>query len=144
MSSATLPVVEGDAALAETSLAARRLTVERSEWLGHVTGPKGARSRQLPMTQRLTAALKTTRHLRSDRVLCLPDGAPITRDGVIKAPLSSHEQDRVGRWLLHELTEDAQWTRELETSQDPLSKLAAEARAERTAGRVADVDPERL
>ena len=37
------------------------------------------------MTQRLTAALKAARHLRSDRVLRLADGAPITRDGVIKA-----------------------------------------------------------
>lgn len=37
------------------------------------------------MTQRLTAALKTVRHLRSERVLCLPDGSPITRDRVIKA-----------------------------------------------------------
>ena len=37
------------------------------------------------MTQRLTAALKGARHLRSERVLCLPDGVPITRDRVIKA-----------------------------------------------------------
>jgi site-specific recombinase XerD len=37
------------------------------------------------MTQRLTAALKAARHLRSDRVLCLPDGTSITRDRVIKA-----------------------------------------------------------
>jgi site-specific recombinase XerD len=37
------------------------------------------------MTQRLTSALKAFRHLRSERVLCLPDGTPITRDRVIKA-----------------------------------------------------------
>jgi integrase len=65
--------------------AARRLTVQRSDWLGHVGVPKGGRSRQLPMTQRLTAALKAFRHLRSDRVLSLSDGSPITRDRVIKA-----------------------------------------------------------
>jgi len=69
----------------DVDLAARRLTVQRSDWLGHVTVPKGGRSRQLPMTQRLTAALKGARHLRSDRVLCLPDGSPTTRDRVIKA-----------------------------------------------------------
>ena len=68
----------------DIDLAARRLTVERSDWQGHVTVPKGGRSRQLPMTQRLTAALKAGRHLRSDRVLCLPDGSPMTRDRVIK------------------------------------------------------------
>jgi hypothetical protein len=46
---------------------------------------KGGRSRQLPMTHQLVAALKAARHLRSDRVLCLPDGSPMTRDRVIKA-----------------------------------------------------------
>ena len=69
----------------DVDLAARRLTVQRSDWLGHVTVPKGGRARQLPMTQRLTAALKAARHLRCERVLCLPDGSPITRDRVIKA-----------------------------------------------------------
>jgi site-specific recombinase XerD len=37
------------------------------------------------MTQRLTSALKASRHLRSARVLCLPDGTASTRDRVIKA-----------------------------------------------------------
>ena len=69
----------------DIDLSARRLTVERSDWLGHVTVPKGGRSRQLPMTQRLAAALRGARHLRGERVLCLPDGSPITRDRVIKA-----------------------------------------------------------
>jgi integrase len=69
----------------DVELSARRLTVQRSEWLGHVTMPKGGRSRQLPLTQRLTAALRGGRHLRSDRVLCLEDGSSITRDRVIKA-----------------------------------------------------------
>jgi len=69
----------------DVDLAARRLTVERSDWLGHVGVPKGGRSRQLPMTQRLAAALKKSRHLRSDRVLAVEDGSPMTRDRVIKA-----------------------------------------------------------
>jgi len=42
------------------------------------------------MTQRLTAALKAARHLRSDQVLCLADGAPITRDRVIKPIRGAH------------------------------------------------------
>jgi integrase len=69
----------------DIDLAARRVTVQRSDWRGHVTVPKGGRSRQLPMTRRLTAALKAGRHLRSDRVLCLADGSPMTRDRIIKA-----------------------------------------------------------
>lgn len=67
----------------DVDLHARRLTVQRSDWCGHVTVPKGGRSRRLPMTERLTRALKASRHLRSDRVLCLSDGS--TRDRVIKA-----------------------------------------------------------
>jgi integrase len=63
----------------DVDLHARRLAVQRSDWCGHVTVPKGGRSRRLPMTQRLTSALKAARHLRSERVLCLPDGKPITR-----------------------------------------------------------------
>ena len=59
--------------------------MQRSDWCGHVTVPKGGRSRRVPMTQRLTGALKSARHLRSNRVLSLPDGSPITRDRVIKA-----------------------------------------------------------
>ena len=73
----------------DVDLGARRLTVQRSDWMGHVTVPKGGRSRQLPTTQRLTAALKSARHLRSDRVLCLPGRVPITRDRVIKAVRSA-------------------------------------------------------
>jgi integrase len=69
----------------DVDLAARRLTVQRSDWCGHVTVPKGGRPRRLPMTQRLTAALKSARHLRGERVLCVPGGSPITRDRVIKA-----------------------------------------------------------
>jgi integrase len=69
----------------DVDLHARRLTVERSDWLGHVTVPKGGRSRRLPMTERLTSALKGSRHLRSARILSMPDGTSITRDQVIKA-----------------------------------------------------------
>ena len=60
------------------------------------------------------------------------------------AALSPDEKDRVGRWLLHELTGGEQWTREFDTSPDLLGKLAAEARTDRTGSRVTDVDPDRL
>lgn len=60
------------------------------------------------------------------------------------AALSPDEQDRIGRWLLHELADDEQWARKFETSQDLLSKLAAEVRADQTGGRATDVDPDGL
>ena len=83
----------------DIDLAARRLTVERSDWHGHVTVPKGGRSRQLPMTQRLTAALKGARHLRGERVLCLAgriaDHARSGHQG--RAWRSARRGDRAGR-----------------------------------------------
>jgi hypothetical protein len=60
------------------------------------------------------------------------------------ATLSPQAQDRVGRWLLEELADEEQWTGTFEASRDALSKLAAEARADRAAGRTADVDPDSL
>jgi integrase len=69
----------------DIDLRMRQINIQRSDWCGQVTVPKGGRSRRLPMTERLTRALKATRHLRSDRVLCLPDGTASTRARVIKA-----------------------------------------------------------
>jgi integrase len=45
------------------------MLVQRSEWSGHVTVPKGGRGRRVPMTERLAAALQAHRHLRGARVL---------------------------------------------------------------------------
>jgi integrase len=45
----------------DIDLRTQRLNIQRSDWCGHVTVPKGGRSRRLPMTERLTRALKTTR-----------------------------------------------------------------------------------
>jgi hypothetical protein len=60
------------------------------------------------------------------------------------AALPPEEQDRVGQWLLDELADDEHWTGKFEASQGTLNKLAAEARAERAAGRTTDVDPDSL
>jgi hypothetical protein len=73
---------------------------------------------------------------------------PVTRalDAVIErlAALPADEQDRIAQWLLDELRDDEHWARQFSASQDTLSKLASEARAERAAGRVTELDPEKL
>jgi integrase len=61
----------------DVDLAKRQLCVERSEWRGHVTSPKGGRLRYVPLTVRLAAALRAARHLRGPRVLTLDDGTPL-------------------------------------------------------------------
>ena len=69
-----------------------------------------------------------------------------TLDAAI-AKLSSlppEEQDRVGHWLLDELRDDEHWARQFRGSQDALSRLAADARADRTAGRTTALDPEHM
>jgi integrase len=58
----------------DVDLAKRQLCVQRSDWKGHVTVPKGGRLRYVPLTTRLTAALRDHRHLRGRRVLCADDG----------------------------------------------------------------------
>ncbi len=54
----------------DVNLRKRQLCVQRSDWKGHVTTPKGGRLRYIPLTARLAAALQAHRHLRTDRVLC--------------------------------------------------------------------------
>jgi len=57
----------------------RRLRVERSDWKGRVTAPKGGRSRLVPMTSRLAEALRVHRGLRGPRVLCDETGQPLSQ-----------------------------------------------------------------
>ena len=42
----------------------RQLCVARSDWRGHVTVTKGGKSRYVPLTKRLTEALRQARHLQ--------------------------------------------------------------------------------
>src|SRR5688500_3629589 len=57
----------------------RQLCVARSEWKGHVTVLKGGHLRHVPLTKRLTGALREARHLRGSRVLCDTHGQPLTQ-----------------------------------------------------------------
>jgi integrase len=60
----------------DVDVANRQVCVRRSDRNGHVTTPKGGRLRRVPLTRRLTAALREHRHLRNLRVLCQDDGEP--------------------------------------------------------------------
>lgn len=55
------------------------LVVRHSLWKGHVTSPKSGRSRRIPLTVRLAAALEAHKHLRGRSVLCLEDGSPLSQ-----------------------------------------------------------------
>jgi len=63
----------------DLDLAKRQLCIERSDWKGHVTVPKGGRLRYVPMTVRLATTLRDHRHLRGPLVVCRQDGAPLTQ-----------------------------------------------------------------
>ncbi len=62
----------------DVDLRRRTMHVQRSSWNGHVTLPKGGRTRRLPLTERLAVALQAHRHLKGPRVLYYDDGASPT------------------------------------------------------------------
>ena len=66
----------------DVNLQKRQICVQRSDWKGHVTVPKGGRLRYVPLTLRLAAALRDARHLQSARVLCNADGSRLSADAV--------------------------------------------------------------
>ena len=49
----------------DVDLVKRQMCIQRFEWRGHVTSPKGSRLRYVPMPARLASALQGHRHLRS-------------------------------------------------------------------------------
>lgn len=58
------------------------ITVRRSDYRGEVTAPKGNRSRKVPMTQKLVAALEAHQQVSSGRVLRKGDAEPATAEAV--------------------------------------------------------------
>ena len=68
---------------ADIDLGKRQMCVERADWDGHVTTPKGGRLRYIPLTLRLAQALRGHRHLRCPLVLCHEDGHGLNRNVVL-------------------------------------------------------------
>ena len=67
----------------DVDLASVRLCIQRSEWRGHVTVPKGGRLRYVPMTTRLAAALRRSSSPEGacECFVC-DDGSPLTQEMV--------------------------------------------------------------
>ncbi len=68
-----------------------------------MTTPKGGRSRHVPLTRRLAAALSEHRHLRSKRVLCQDDRKPFTRQIVQTRVKRAARRARVAHEGVHVL-----------------------------------------
>lgn len=66
---------------ADVDFERRQIRVRHTDWGGKLIPPKNGRIRVVGMTERLASALRQQRHLRSSRVLCKDDGAPLTRQG---------------------------------------------------------------
>ncbi len=66
----------------DVNFTARKLCVQRSEWKGEVTTPKGGRLRYVDISERLMTALKAIRNLKSRRVVCTNAGQPLTQQMV--------------------------------------------------------------
>ena len=80
----------------------RQMCVQRSAWKGQVASPKSGRLRYIPLTSRLTAALRDHRHLRGPRVLYQDDGSPLT-EGVVQGvrPTSGAESGPLQQRTAH-------------------------------------------
>ena len=59
------------------------------------------------------------------------------------AALPPEEQERIAKWILVLLRDEAEWDARFGASQDALGRLAAEARGDRAAGRATELDFER-
>ena len=70
---------------ADLDLAKRLLCVQRNEWEGQVNSTKGGRLRYVPLTARLTAALRRAQHLRGPRVIYRDGGKPPTEGTIAGA-----------------------------------------------------------
>jgi len=90
---------------ADVDLEKRQICVQRSDWKGHLTVPKGGRLRYVPMTTRLEAALRAHRHLRGKRVVCQKEGSPLTQkmvqDLVRRAARGGHVERETVHVLRH-------------------------------------------
>ena len=85
----------------DVDLGKRQLCIQRSDWNGQVTMPKGGRLRYVPMTLRLAAALRDHRHLRSSRVLCQDDGQALTRQMVQYRALRTSRRAKLAEHGVH-------------------------------------------
>lgn len=85
----------------DVDLGTRQLCVQRSDWNGQVTVPKGGRLRYVPLTLRLAAALRDHRHLRSSRVLCQDDGQALTRQMVQYRALRAARRAKLAEHGVH-------------------------------------------
>lgn len=69
----------------DVDFVAGTLSVKRSSWRGIVGTTKGGRERKIPLTKRLSSALKALRHLRSEWVFCYENGKPLTASSINSA-----------------------------------------------------------
>ena len=86
-----------------TWMAKRQLCIQRSEWKGHVTTPKGGRLRYVPMTERLVAALTQHPHLKGRRVVCHASGGSFTMKMVQDAVRRAAQRAKVTHEGVHAL-----------------------------------------
>lgn len=63
----------------DVNLGLGQMAIERSNWEGHVTLPKGGRPRRLPLTSRLAQALTARLRGKQKLVICDAEGVALTR-----------------------------------------------------------------
>jgi integrase len=69
----------------EIDFPARMITVTQAYWRDELGSPKWGKGRRIPMTERLTRALQSLRHLRGPFVFCDAAGVSLSQSGFEKA-----------------------------------------------------------
>lgn len=80
-----------------------QISIQRTDYRGHVGSPKGGRMRVVEMTNRLVAALKAIRHLRSEWVFCDKSGERWTRNEIDTKLTRARKKAGLRKFGWHEL-----------------------------------------
>ena len=81
----------------------RLVCVEQNDWRGIIGTTKGNRVRYIPMTVRLTEALRAHRHLRSPLVVVRPNNTPMTHSALVEALNRAERAAGLPLWSPHKL-----------------------------------------
>ena len=87
----------------DVDLDRRQITIRHSVWRGHLTLPKGARLRRVPMTQRLCSALTKYRQPCNSWVLTTHGGNHLSQQQVWSALVGAQKAAQVPEYGVHVL-----------------------------------------
>ncbi len=128
----------GQRSVAAFPVADGRLDSRSARFVAHGLGLPSTKLAACPRLHCVSMSLRLDTHII--RIVSRALDTAIAKMSV----LPPEEQDQIAQWLLGELQDEERWTQAFSGSQDALSRLAGEARADIKAGRATQLDPDKL